>query len=46
MSSKVLEDYRITIEGERKDMENLIKQIEEAKAQLEELETFKQRMKI
>lgn len=40
VSSKVLEDYRITIEGERKDMENLIKQIEEAKAQLEELKTL------
>ncbi len=40
VSSKVLDDYRVTIEGERRDMENLIKLMEENKAELEELEAL------
>ncbi|MGI6734442.1 MAG: DUF881 domain-containing protein [Anaerovoracaceae bacterium] len=40
VSKKVLEDYKITIEGERKDTEILLKQIEEKKAELEALEAL------
>lgn len=36
VSSKVLEDYQITIQGERKDMENLQVLIDEAKKKLDE----------
>ena len=40
VSSKVLDDYQVTIEGERKDMENLIKLVDESKAALEELQAL------
>jgi len=41
VSSKVLDDYRITIEGERKDIENLIKLADESREELEALEALK-----
>lgn len=41
VSPRVLDDYRVTIEGELLEMENLRKAIDENRAELEELEALK-----
>ena len=41
VSPRVLEDYKVTIEGERQDMANLAKLIDEGKIELQELQALK-----